>query len=84
MKLTVVSISRIEGGTISSGSLSGISFPFSAAVSPRALTAITYWLTSVDQTHGDVELGQIQLASVIDVRQRPERQLPAANLGMLN
>ena len=70
MKFTVVSMSRIDAGTSSSGRVSGISLPFRAMV--RTTPREAQIRTPVNQAHSDVKLGQVELATVVDIRKRPE------------
>ena len=70
MKLTVVSMSRIEGGTISSGKASGTSFPFKAGVSINR-HGLDIALTSIDKTHGNVKFRKVQFSTVGNIGKSP-------------
>jgi hypothetical protein len=71
MNVTVVSMSRIEGGMSSSGRVSGIVLPLSANYQ-HSWRIASEKLTSVNETHGNMELGQVKLAPVVNVRKIPK------------
>jgi hypothetical protein len=65
----------MEGGINSAGSVSGISLPFRAAEKTYQLSSYCHRLrdvlTSIYESHGDMEFRQVELSSVINVRQIP-------------
>ena len=76
-------MSREEGGMSSAGRTSGIGFPFNPVRQTLKLSRhhnsskVSKAPTSIDETHGHVKLGQVELAPIIDVGQVPVFELSA-------